>query len=335
MPEFSLGKLNGRFVVTWREGGKRRRYRLDALNREDADRALEAFRRQHNVLAADTVSQLWDAYCVEKEGKAVLETMKYTWRALSPNFGHLSPQEITTQVCKAHIEARSGAGIKPGTIWTELGHLRTVLVWAEKSGLIARAPYIVRPAKPLPKDIHITRSEANRLLEAAVMPHTRLAILMMLTTAARVGAILDLTWDRVDFERGLIRLTIDDGVTRKGRATLPMASSLRAALEQARSEALTNHVIEWAGKPVESLRTGFSAAAKAAGLPHVTPHVLRHTAAVWMAEGGRSMPEIAQYLGHRNSRVTESVYARYSPNHLREAADILDFVKPTQVRRNL
>ncbi len=32
------------------------------------------------------------------------------------------------------------------------------------------------------------------------------AILLMLTTAGRVGAILDLTWDRVDFDRAQIDL---------------------------------------------------------------------------------------------------------------------------------
>lgn len=332
MPEFALGKLNGRFVVTWWEAGKRRRFRLDARTREEADRALIAFRRQHQISGAATVEALWAAYVEEKAGKAVIATMEFTWRKIKPVFGHLSPAEIDAQICRSHIEARTNDGIRPGTIWTELGHLRTVLTWAEKSGFIERAPYILRPAKPAPKDRHLTRAEATRLLDAAVMPHTRLAILMMLTTAARIGAILDLTWDRVDFERSQIRLAIDDGATRKGRATVPMVQSLRVALEQARKESLTGHVIEWAGKPVTSLRTGFSAAAKSAGLSDVTPHVLRHTAAVWMAEGGRSMAEIAQFLGHRNSRMTESVYARFSPDYLRAAADILDFVQPRQVR---
>jgi integrase len=32
------------------------------------------------------------------------------------------------------------------------------------------------------------------------------------------------------------------------------------------------------------------------------------------------MPEIAHYLGHSNSRTTERVYARYSPDYLQGAA---------------
>jgi integrase len=48
--------------------------------------------------------------------------------------------------------------------------------------------------------------------------------------------------------------------------------------------------------------------------------VLRHTAAVWMAEAGIPMAEIAQYLGHSDDRITSRVYARYGPDHLRKAA---------------
>jgi integrase len=48
-----------------------------------------------------------------------------------------------------------------------------------------------------------------------------------------------------------------------------------------------------------------------------------HTAAVWMAEAGVPIPEIAQYLGHSNSRTTERVYARYSPGYLQGAARAL------------
>jgi integrase len=36
------------------------------------------------------------------------------------------------------------------------------------------------------------------------------------------------------------------------------------------------------------------------------------------------MPKIAQYLGHRDDRITQRVYARFSPLFLRDAADALE-----------
>ncbi len=111
----------------------------------------------------------------------------------------------------------------------------------------------------------------------------------------------------------------------KGRAIVPMLRTARAALLEARQGSLSDYVIEWAGKPVRSVKRGLAAAAKRAGLAKVTPHMLRHSAAVHMAEDGVSMDEIAQYLGHSNVTVTRNTYARYSPDHLRKAAAALEF----------
>jgi integrase len=55
-----------------------------------------------------------------------------------------------------------------------------------------------------------------------------------------------------------------------------------------------------------------------------SPHVLRHTAAVWMAEGGVSMSKIAQYLGHDNDKTTQRIYARFSPEFQKDAAAVLE-----------
>ena len=46
-------------------------------------------------------------------------------------------------------------------------------------------------------------------------------------------------------------------------------------------------------------------------------------------DGGIPMAEVAQYLGHTDSRVTERVYARFGPDYLRRAALALN---PGRVR---
>lgn len=181
---------------------------------------------------------------------------------------------------------------------------------------------------PPPKERHLSRPEFERLLECAGAAHVELFILLALTTAGRKEAILDLTWDRVDLERGIIRL--GDGVRRtKGRATVPIHPDVMEKLEAAKKAALTEYVIEWAEKPVRSIRTGFDRACERAGLTDVSPHVLRHTAAVWMVEDGVSMDEVAQFLGHSDSRITSRVYARFSPDHLRKASRALGWKRPS------
>jgi integrase len=53
--------------------------------------------------------------------------------------------------------------------------------------------------------------------------------------------------------------------------------------------------------------------------------MLRHSAAVWMAEQAVPMTQIAQFLGHTDSRITERVYARFAPQFLSTAADALEW----------
>ena len=105
---------------------------------------------------------------------------------------------------------------------------------------------------------------------------------------------------------------------------MPMTAMARRMLMEAHAGRTSAFVIEYGGKQVAKLRKAFERAAESAGLPWVTPHVLRHTAAVWMAEAGTPMAEIAQYLGHSDERTTFRIYARFSPTYLRKAAAALE-----------
>lgn len=327
MPEWRISRLRGEFCITWTDaGGIRRRYRLDASDRQEAERRAPARYAELTRPKGTTVADLWESYRLDKVGRSIAETMKWTWKAIEPWFGSKEATEITTADCRAYVTARRKAGKSDGTIHTELGHLRSVLVWAHKQRLIQHAPHIERPTKPEPKDGYITKDEAAKLMQAANAPHVALAIKLMIGTGARSEAALQLTWDRVDFDRGVIHLRNPfDRSKRKGRASVPMNDSLRAALSVAQKASLSPYVIEWSGGPVKSIRKGIKTAGDAIGRPDVSPHMLRHSAAVWLAEDGHSMDEIAQFLGHDNPRITYRVYARYSPGHLRKLASSLEF----------
>lgn len=65
---------------------------------------------------------------------------------------------------------------------------------------------------------------------------------------------------------------------------------------------------------------------KATDLEDVSPHVLRHTAAVHLVDGGISFPKVRQFLGHSNPDITFKICGRYSQAHLRTAAANLSFI---------
>lgn len=308
-------------------GGRngRSRQSLGTDSRADAQAAIDLLNRETARLERGdrpAIGKIIPAYIADRAAEiAAPERLRNAWKALAPHFGHMKGDMITKQGCQAYARARGLQGRSMGTVHIELGMLRAAMRWAVREGWMPVAPYVWLPAKPAPKTRWLTRNEAGRLIAACEMPHLKLFVIAALHTAGRAGAVLGLTWDRVDFNRGVIDL-FDPGRdrTRKGRAAVRMTPMLHEALLDARAGALTGHVIEWAGAPVASVKKGFAAAARRAGLPGVSPHVLRHTAAVWMAEAGVSMPMIAQYMGHADDRITQRVYARFAPDHMLDAA---------------
>ncbi|WP_350158442.1 tyrosine-type recombinase/integrase [Roseovarius sp.] len=318
--------MRGGFCVYWHdETGTRRRYQLEARTRAEAEaEGRDRFLKETTANQGATVASLWEAYRDDRKGRTIAESMRHTGKAVLPAFGHFRPEQITTEDCRSQIEAWRAQGKHDGTIWTRMNHLRIVLNWAQKHHLIDRAPYIERPPQPAPRDRHLTETEIAALLAAPCEPHIKTAIILMLTTCARVTAALELTWDRVDFDRGFVNLRTGEG-HRKGRAIVPINGLLRSTLETARAAALSDYVIEWGGKPVKSIKRGFARAVENAELKDVSPHVLRHTGAVHMAAAGVPMVKIAQMLGHTNTATTERTYARFAPDHLKDAAQALEF----------
>lgn len=244
-----------------------------------------------------------------------------TWKALAPSFGHRLGTAITREDCREHTAARRRAGRSDSTIRKELEMLRAALrFWYG-----AQAPAIWMPPPAKPRDRYLTKEELTTLLQHIDTPHVRLFVILAVSTGARMSALLDLTWDRVDLDKGFIDLNpAGRNSTNKRRAVVPIGARADKALREALEGAISDYVIEYAGGPVKSVKKGLQAAARRSGI-QCSAHVFRHTAGVWMAEADVPMQKIAQYLGHTSTRVTETTYARYSPSFMRDASAALDW----------
>jgi integrase len=295
-----------------------------------------AHARARQTAATDgaTIGAIFAAYQKDREvdGKQVA-AFAWNWKALSATFADVCPEDLTADLCRSYAAARLADGVQAGTVWTELTRLRSALNWAAKRRLIPwPPPYVWTPTKPAARERVLADDEVDRLLAGAVMPHVRLFVTLALCTGARSSALLELTWDRVDLEAGLIDLRRPEPVNpltkkvRKGRAVVPMNSTARAVLSQAKAESISDHVIEWNGGPIMKIRKGFEEACRRAGLAGVTPHDLRRTAATWADEAGIDPQRIARLLGHSNVASGEA-YRHPRPEALRQAADVLDLRK--------
>lgn len=322
MSDWRVKLWRGKYAAVRTQGGKTERVSLRTADLQEAKRRLADWTAKP---AGETVGDLVDTYLADKDKTAVRAVdLRGAWKQASPTFGHLRPDQITRDLCRRYRDQRYATGRKPNTVRKELEVVRAALNWHKRGD---KAVFEL-PSPPPAKERFLSKEEARRLLKGARrFGHVRAFIALSLTTAARQSALLELTWDRVDFERGLIRLPL--GVAsdeeRKRRAIVPMNRRARRYLRVLKASATCNHVIEWGGHRVLSIKKGFRAACERAGIEGVTPHVLRHTAASWMAMAGVPMFEISRMLGHSDTRVTERVYAKLSPDHLRRASAVLDW----------
>lgn len=320
MSEYRLVKHRGKYSLAY--GHPRRRIATGTDDRGRAESIAGEIWRRLNRPTQERVSDLWLAYVADRaSGEAGKARAASLWKALEPHFGYKLGKSVTKTDCRAYAAHRKQLGKAPSTIRTELEALRACLRWHYGND----APQITAPPPSKPRDRYLSKEQRDRLLDAIETPHVKLFTILALTTGARMGAILELTWDRVDLKVGTIDFNpAGRDKTNKRRTVVPINDRARSALEEALKGAMTDHVIEYGGKPVASVKKAIAAAARRSNVP-CSPHDFRRSAARWMAEADVPMEQIAQFLGHTSTRITYATYARFSPRFMASAAKALEW----------
>ena len=319
MQDWRLTRHRGKWALTWNEPGRTQPFRISTGT---ADRGLAESRASElwNARSApksERVEDLWPKYAKDRDSEiANPDKLKYAWAALKPFFGHKLAKAISKDDCRAYHKARKRSD---STVRTELEMLRACLNFHK----IPNKLWLPPASKP--RDTWLTREQLRELMHFIDAPHVRLFVTLAVTTSARMGALLDLTWDRVNFMTGIIDLEPPGRIkTNKQRTRVPMARRARESLTEAYQGRTTDYVIEYGGKPVASVQKALISASERSGIK-CSPHILRHTAGVWMAQNKVPMALISQYMGHTTIKVTERHYARFSPEYMQEAAAALDW----------
>ena len=314
---------------TWHIAHARRRFSTGCTDRTGAEAVLAKYliAADKPQLAVISIEVILERYLADRRERAIPGAHRLAWahKPLTRILGAKPPEAITEDQCRRYADQRRREDIADATIRTELQALRAACRWAvdPERGLIAAAPKIAMPAKPEARIRWLSRDEAARLLDACRAHHIKLFTTIALHTGARSGAILALTWARVDLAGRLIDFREPGRArTRKRRVPVPINDTLYTALLEAKAAATAETVIEWAGNPVLRIIHAFRDTATRAKLPGVTPHVLRHTAVTWMLQGGVDPWKVAGFTGMTLEMVQE-VYGHHHPDYLRDAARVL------------
>lgn len=251
----------------------------------------------------------------------------------------IDPEDVTLQVLRRFIGQRRRDGLARSSISRKRAALRTFFGWALRRGLVSTDPAALLDApktdRRLPKVLR-TDQVAALIADAEGAEPLQLrdkAILELLyASGARVSELTDLDVAALDLDQGQARLHGKGDKQRLVPLGRPAVDALHRWLADGRP-ALAGQAstASWpSASPTSAVfvsrhgaRIGRSevyrmvrARALRAGVGHVSPHMLRHSYATHLLEGGADLRSVQELLGHAALATTQT-YTHVSREHLR------------------
>ena len=224
------------------------------------------------------------------------------------------------------------------TINRRLSALRSFFAWLERSGTADASVVFSIPGRKLAKSLPhaITDEEVVRMVATCDSGtdeglRDRALIELLYATGARISEAAGLRPNDVDYEQGQVKLF---GKGSKERIVPMYAKALEAVdsyVRTARPSLMARRkdggscerlFVSVRGRDMTSdaLRTCFERHVREAGLDAtVTPHVMRHTFATELLDGGADLKAVQEMLGHAGLDTTQ-IYTHLSIDRLKQVA---------------
>jgi integrase len=161
------------------------------------------------------------------------------------------------------------------------------------------------------RDRILTAEEFHRMLDASP-DYLRPILQCAYYTGMRRGEVLALTWDKVDFKAGFIRLKDADTKTDEARS-IPIGRELREVLGHlpvvldAQGKRVL-YVFTHNGQRVKSIKRVFARVRQQTGITNTVFHDFRHTATTNLRRAGVDALTAMKITGHK----TMAVFKRYN-----------------------
>jgi integrase len=254
---------------------------------------------------------------------------RYLKHHLIPRFGKLHLDEVTQTEVVEWLESKVRVdGYAQATVnrWhVILSHMyRLAKQWGVPG--TERNPLQGVPQKPCNNEIErfLTSEEAGRLqaaVEASANTQLKYIVALLLLTGCRKRELLDAKWEEFQLDRQMWRIPMQRAKTSKTRH-VPLSKAAMEVLAQVPRFEGCPYVVPNPEtlKPFWSVYHCWDKARKAAGLPDVRMHDLRHSAASNLVNSGQSLYVVSSILGHAQMK-TSARYAHLASETLLAAAN--------------
>ena len=270
-----------------------------------------------------------------------------------PTLGKERIATLTTTRVQAWVEQMARRGLSTSTIRNARVILNATCADLLRFGEIARNPVTgVRLPRKQKSSFEVWDADQVReVLHQAQERYMQMATFyrVALTTGMRPGEVRALKWKDIDMAAGVITcqrtITRDDqfrqivGATTKTHKsrTIAVPQSTITALQELRKDQLARRLAAdlWNATDLvfdrgdgnlvaqQTLRNRHAVICKAAGVPQIRFHDLRHTAATMLLKAGVHPKIVSDILGHSSITITLDLYSHTDVSMQRAATDLL------------
>lgn len=240
-------------------------------------------------------------------------------------FGNIAARDITYDVVNGYIAHRLKA-VSPATVRYERAVLRRMFGIAYRAGKVDRVPAFPTVRVENTRTGFASPEDIERVIQS-LPDHAKGPVRCLYLTGWRTGEVLGLEWRRVDVEAGTLRLDAEHSKSGRPKvfpfAVLPaLAALLREQRERTTTlERAGSRVIQWVfhldGERLFTFRTGWRNAVKKAGLPWLTPHDMRRSAARNLVRAGVPEKVVMDLCGWK----TRAMFDRYNITSARDLTE--------------
>ena len=186
------------------------------------------------------------------------------------------------------------------------------------------------------KEISVFTKKEQQVIESFCLNHKKrnyIGIVICLYTGIRLGELLALTWDDIDFNSNLLtinktsysakvdgktQIIVDKPKTKKSNRVIPLPNQLVKLLKIIKKESNSKYVIATRNSGMvgnRSYQRTFKFILKKVNVPYRNFHSLRHTFATNAIELGMDVKTLAEILGHTNAMITLNRYSHSLLNY--------------------
>lgn len=160
--------------------------------------------------------------------------------------------------------------------------------------------------------LKVLHTDSNRM--------TCMAMLFLLSTGARLNEALSAKWSQIDKVNRVWVIPATNSKSKRVRSVPLNQSALDVLNKLGTQDREYLFMSNRSDTHLKEIHTGWKTLREKAGLPHLRIHDLRHSFASFLVNGGRTLYEVQQILGHSVPTVTQR-YSHLSAKTLLSATD--------------